>query len=179
MNKVYKSYARLLSFAAVIVILDQFTKYIVRTNLPLGQVWLAERSFTQYVRIVHWYNTGAAGGLFQGMNTLFAGIAFLAIGIILYFYTRIPSDERVLRLSMGFLLGGASGNLIDRITQGHVTDFFSVGNIPVLNLADLSVAIGLVLFVLGLWQRERKSGNAKRTQKDPPDKSSDDLPNIV
>lgn len=151
MNNLLRSYALLLLTAGILVFLDQFSKYLVRTYLPLGQVFHPELKLSQYMRIVHWYNTGAAGGLLQGMNTIFAVVAAMASIIILIYYARIPRESYLLRLSMGFLLGGALGNLIDRVTQGHVTDFISVGILPVLNFADLCVGFGLVLLCLGIF----------------------------
>jgi signal peptidase II len=147
----------LLSIAGTIAVIDQFTKYLVRANLPLGQVLLPELWLTQYVRIVHWYNTGAAGGVFQGMNTAFTLLVFFIICMVLYFYGRTSRDEQLFRLAMALMLGGALGNLIDRLIQGHVTDFISIGNFPVLNIADACISCGATLLIFALWSHERKS----------------------
>jgi signal peptidase II len=155
-----KDYAGLLLTAGAIATLDQLTKHLVRTNLPMGQVFHPEFWLTQYVRIVNWHNTGMAGGLFQGKNIVFILIAFIIAGVVLYFYPFISRDERLMRLALGLVLGGALGNLIDRLSQGYVTDFFSIGNLPVLNIADASIATGSALLIFALWRQEVGSQQA-------------------
>jgi signal peptidase II len=61
-------------------------------------------------------------------------------------------------------LGGAVGNLIDRLTVGHVTDFISVGTFPVFNIADSSITIGVLVLILGVWLQERREKQAKKQQ---------------
>ncbi len=165
-----KDYAVLLMTAGAIAILDQLTKHIVRSNLPMRQVFHPEWWLTQYVRIVHWQNTGMAGGLFQDMNPVFILIGCIIAGTVLYYFPRIHRDERLLRLALCLTLGGALGNLIDRLSRGHVTDFISIGNLPVLNIADASVGAGAALLIFAIWQQERKDkqffANTAQVQKD-------------
>ena len=82
-------------------------------------------------------------------------LAFVVIGAILFYYPQVEKDDWLLRLALSLQLGGALGNLVDRLTIGHVTDFISVGNFPVFNVADASITIGAVLLFLDVWLRER------------------------
>lgn len=109
-----------------------------------------------YARIVHVSNTGVAFGMFKGMNTIFAILAILVSLAIIYYYPRVPVEDWTLRLAMGFQLGGAVGNLVDRLTQGFVTDFISVGNFPVWNVADASITVGVGILIIGVWLQERR-----------------------
>ena len=151
--------------AAVIVILDQWTKWLVRTNIPAGEIWLPTSLLwlSPYARIVHWYNTGAAFGMFKDASMLLTVLAFVVIGAILFYYPQVEKDDWILRLALSLQLGGALGNLIDRLTVGHVTDFISVGNFPVFNVADASITIGAVLLFLDVWLRERAEKKADKS----------------
>jgi signal peptidase II len=158
LNKILKNYSSLFLVAGLIILLDQVSKYLVRVNLPYaGDVWAPTPWIGQYARIVHWTNTGAAFGMFQGMSLVFT---ILAIGVsagIIYFYPRVSAGEWMLRLAMGLELGGALGNLIDRLLfNGHVTDFISVGNFAVFNVADASISTGVVILIIGLLIHDEK-----------------------
>lgn len=155
----------MLTIAGVVVLLDQTSKYLVRLNLALGEVYRPELLVSQYARLVHLHNSGAAIGIFPNLGNVFMILAILASAAIIYYYPRIPREEPLVRLSMALLLGGAVGNLIDRLHQGYVTDFISLLNIPVINLADLSVSAGVVLLCLGLWHQEQR----RKRQPDPAD----------
>ena len=157
MRNLFRKYGSIFLIAAVIVILDQWTKSLVRLNLPSGATWLPESLLwlSPYARIVHWYNTGAAFGMFKDASMILTVLAFVVIGAILFYYPQVEQDDWLLRLALSMQLGGALGNLIDRLTIGHVTDFISVGNFPVFNVADASITIGAALLFLSVWIRER------------------------
>ena len=108
---------------------------------------------------MHWYNTGVAFGLFQGNGDIFKITStIIAFGIII-FYSEVPQKEWMLRLALAFETGGAIGNLVDRYTLGHVTDFISVGDFAVFNIADACINIGIGFMVLSLlldYLREQK-----------------------
>ncbi|MEP0804469.1 MAG: signal peptidase II [Chloroflexota bacterium] len=159
----FQRYWQIVLIAVVIVTLDQWTKSLVRASLPLGGTWLPEPLawLSPYARIVHWYNTGAAFGIFQQGGMVFTVLAFLVIGLILYYYPHVEQADWSLRLAMSMQLGGAAGNLIDRLTIGHVTDFISVGTFPVFNIADASITIGAAVLFLGVWLTERAEKRQK------------------
>lgn len=150
------SYLVLLPIAGLIIVLDQWTKAIVRMNLEFGDVWSPFEWLTPYARIVHWYNTGVAFGMFQDRNLLFSILVFLISLSILIFYPKLTEDDWFLRIALSLQLGGSVGNLIDRLTVGHVTDFISVGNFPVFNIADSCITVGAIIMIIGLWVEERK-----------------------
>lgn len=156
MKKYLWDYLFLISIAAIIVGLDQWTKYLVRTQIPLGGSWSPWAWLAPYARIVHWQNTGAAFGMFQGFGLVFTVLAFIVSIAILYYFPRVPRNEWLLRITMTMMLGGAVGNLIDRLTIGTVTDFVSVGTFAVFNVADASISVGTAIMVVAVWISERK-----------------------
>jgi signal peptidase II len=176
-TKVIKNYWAIFTIAAVIVALDQWTKWLVRTNIPAGQSWLPDwlAWLSPYARIVHWYNRGAAFGMFQEGGMVFTVLAFIVIAAIIYYYPQVSSVDWPLRLAMSMQLGGAVGNLIDRLTVGHVTDFISVGRFPVFNIADSSITVGVVVLLLGVWWQER----TERAKKEKTQAASSDQPSEV
>jgi signal peptidase II len=158
LNSKVKDYLVLFGVAAVVIGLDQWTKWLVRENIEFGGQWLPAwlSWLSPYARIVHWYNSGAAFGMFQNGNLIFTTLAFIVIGAIIYYYPRVETDDWTLKAAMGLQLAGASGNLIDRLMMGKVTDFISIGAFPVFNVADASISIGVVVLLLGVWIKERQ-----------------------
>ena len=163
MKSVIQRYWPIATIAALIVALDQWTKWLVRVNIPDGGVWLPESLawLSPYARIVHWHNTGAAFGMFQNASMVFTVLAFIVIAAILYYYPHVENSDWSLRLAMSMQLGGAIGNLIDRLTRGRVTDFISIGTFPVFNVADASISVGAVVLLLGVWLTERAERQEK------------------
>ena len=174
MKRAIENYLSIVTIAAVIVVLDQWTKWLVRTNILAGESWLPTSLewLSSYARIVHWYNRGAAFGMFQEGSMVFTVLAFIVIGAILYYYPQVSNTDWPLRLAMSMQLGGAIGNLIDRLTIGHVTDFISIGTFPVFNVADSSISIGCVVLLLGVWWQER-AAKKEKVQAAPPDQASE------
>ena len=127
----------------VVLLVDQVSKYLIKTNLPLYESWPEEGIF----RLTHGTNTGTAFGLFPNQTILLIVASLFAIGFLYYFYRTQALPSRLLRLAIGLQLGGAFGNLIDRIRTGAVVDFIDVGWWPVFNLADSSIVIGITLLV--------------------------------
>ncbi len=156
MNSKVKDYLILFGVAGVVIALDQWTKWLVRENIEFGGQWLPDwlSWLAPYARLVHWYNSGAAFGLFQNGNLIFTTLAFIVIGAIIYYYPRVEAEDWTLKLAMGLQLAGASGNLTDRLMMGKVTDFISIGAFPVFNIADASISIGVVVLLLGVWIKE-------------------------
>lgn len=157
MNSKVKDYLTLFGVAGVIIALDQWTKWLVRENIEFGGQWLPESLawLSPYARIVHWYNSGAAFGMFQNGNLVFTVLAFIVIGAIIYYYPHVEAEDWTLKVALGLQLAGAAGNLIDRLMMGKVTDFISVGAFPVFNVADASITIGVFVLLLGVWLKER------------------------
>ncbi len=154
MKKFFQKYALLFGLAIGIIALDQWTKYLVRTTVPFGGIWSPWDWLTPFARVVHWNNTGAAFGMFQGYNTFFSILAVIVSIAIVYYYPRVSPGDWPLRIAMGMQLGGALGNLVDRLTLGQVTDFISVGNFAVFNIADASISVGVAVLLVGIWTKD-------------------------
>jgi len=155
LKKHLRDYAFLFTLAGIVIAIDQITKSLVRTHLALQEIWAPWRWLVPYARIVHWKNSGAAFGMLQGLGDIFTILAILVAVAIIYYFPQVSRDDWVLRLAMGFQLGGAIGNLIDRITSGYVTDFISIGTLPVFNVADASITMGVTILILGMWVKEQ------------------------
>ncbi len=151
-----RKYLELLGLSGVVIAADQWTKFQVRNQLELGQVWEPIEAISSFFRIVHWNNTGAAFGILPSAGLFFTVIAVGVTAAILYYYPRIPAGQLPLRIALGLQLGGAIGNLTDRLTQGPVTDFIAVGRLPVFNLADASISLGVGVLVIAMWFEERR-----------------------
>jgi len=158
LNQKVKDYLLLFGLAGAVIALDQWTKWLVRENIEFGSQWLPDwlAWLSPYARIVHWYNSGAAFGMFQNGNLIFTTLAILVVIAIIYYFPQVEAEDWTLKVAMGLQLAGAAGNLIDRLMMGKVTDFISVGKFPVFNVADSSITIGVVVLLLGVWIKERQ-----------------------
>ena len=142
--------------ALLVVAADQLSKVWIRSNLLVGQS-LFEAGF---FRITHVNNTGAAFGLFQGQSFLLTIVALVGITVLLVYtlviYRKFPLlDNRLGRSTLGLVLGGAVGNLIDRLRFGYVTDFIDVGRWPAFNIADSAITVGVILFAYSFLRSAR------------------------
>lgn len=149
---------------AIILILDQVSKIFVRANLAIGETWVPWPWLAPYARIIHWTNTGVAFGMFQGNNILFAVVAFIVACVIVYYYPQVPAEDKILRFALAMQLGGALGNFVDRVFVGEVTDFLSVGNFAVFNVADSCITVGVVILAIGVWLQDRREKEEKAAQ---------------
>jgi len=141
--------------ALLIVAADQLSKIWIR-SYPEEQL-IFKAGFFQ---IIHTHNTGAAFGLFQGHSFALTIVALVGIVVILlyalFIYRRFPLlDNRPGRLALGLILGGAVGNLIDRLRLGYVTDFIDVGVWPTFNIADSSITVGVIIIAYSLLSLAR------------------------
>lgn len=170
MNSKAKDFSILFGVTGVSVALDQWTKWWVRENIEFGGQWLPDGLtwLSPYARLVHWYNSGAAFGMFQNGNLIFTALAFAVIGAILYYFPRVEHGDWTLKLAMGLQLGGAAGNLIDRLLMGKVTDYISIGVFPVFNIADASISVGVAVLLLGVWWKEREEKRRMAIAEPPP-----------
>jgi signal peptidase II len=145
-----------MGIAGTIIALDQGAKYLVRTNLEIGESWSPVDLLAPFMRIVNWNNTGAAFGLFPSGGIVFTVIAVVVSLAIIYYFPLVPREQIALRFGLALQLGGATGNLLDRLSHGTVTDFISVGSFPVFNVADASISVGTAILVGAMWLEERR-----------------------
>jgi signal peptidase II len=149
-----------LGIAAIVVLLDQTTKAVILRMVPIGD----SHTITAFFNIVHWRNTGAAFSFLHASSGwqrwLFVGLAALAAVFIVWMLRR-HGAQRLFAFALALILGGALGNVIDRLMYGHVIDFldFHVGgwHWPAFNLADSAITIGAILLVLDELRRVRGS----------------------
>lgn len=136
-----------------VVILDQFSKYIVVENMALGEsIPIIEEVF----HLTYILNPGAAFGMFAHNRLFFIAIAVIVIGIIIWARREILASPWEVKAGCGLVLGGAIGNLIDRARQGLVIDFFDFRIWPVFNIADIAICIGVGLIIWNLLKTELK-----------------------
>lgn len=152
-----RDYLVLLGIAGLVVALDQWTKYLVRSQLQVGETWMPIPWLSSFMRVVHWNNTGAAFGLFPEGSLVFTIIAIIVSLAIIFYFPQVPRQQVALRLALALQMGGAIGNLISRLFQGTVTDFISIGTFPVFNIADSSISIGVAILIAAMWLEERRS----------------------
>lgn len=140
-----------------VVLLDQFTKYMVINNIELGN---SIKVIEKFFYLVHWRNKGAAWGIMQN-GTLFFIIVTVIVSIFLAVYM-YKNDNKVLRLAVSMILGGAMGNLIDRVLRPEgVVDFLNFYifsyNFPAFNVADSFITVGtaiLAIYIFFIYKEE-------------------------
>ncbi|MGB9694951.1 MAG: signal peptidase II [Caldisericaceae bacterium] len=129
--------------ASLVVIVDQASKLIVRSKLSVGHnIPILGRIFS----IEYLQNPGALFGLFPSLTKYFIVMSIIAIILIGFITVRFPFSRFVL-VSFGLMIGGISGNLIDRIVFGYVTDFLYITHWPIFNIADSAIDVGIAIFV--------------------------------
>jgi len=132
----------------LVVGLDQYTKCLVRQNLPLNTSWNPISWLSPIVTLTYTRNTGAAFGLFPNLGIFLVVVALAVVVAIIIYYRQLAEGSGMLRLAFGLQLGGAVGNLIDRVCFGYVTDFLDVRVWPEFNVADSSVVVGTILLAV-------------------------------
>jgi signal peptidase II len=137
-----------------VYLLDQATKYFVVQALPLWGWWSLTPEIGRLVRVTHITNSGAAFGMFPQLGNFFLLIAVLVIFGIILFHHHLPVESFWVRLSLGLQLGGALGNLSDRILRGSVVDFIDIGFWPIFNVADVAIVLGVAVLAYYFWQEE-------------------------
>jgi signal peptidase II len=151
------------SIAVVTFVLDRLTKTWVEQNIP---VYEGRSVIDDVVRIVHTQNNGAAFGLLPERTTLLSVLSVVAVVAILDYYRQIASTSPLIAATLGMQLGGAFGNLVDRVGQGYVVDFVDIG-VPggwrfwAFNVADSSIVVGILLVTFLLWRQEERKPTAR------------------
>lgn len=107
-------------------------------------------------------NTGAAFGMFPQLGSVLMVIAIIVVIGVIAFSHHLPITDIWVRISMGLILGGAMGNLSDRILRSYVVDFVDIGFWPIFNIADLSIVLGVAILSYCLWEEENKLDSSQR-----------------
>jgi len=138
------------SSAFMVIFLDQLTKLIITNSLELSQSIPIIKNIFHLTYIT---NTGSVFGILKGWQLPLIFFSIAVIGFIFYYIDEIKEKERALQFFIGFVLGAAIGNLIDRILYGHVIDFLDFRIWPVFNIADSFITISVIFLVVYFWKR--------------------------
>lgn len=149
--------------ALTVLIVDQITKSLVRANLDYGESWPDEDWFLHITNIS---NSGAAFGILQGQTLFLVITSLVGVAAIFLYYMFPPMEHGLLRVALALQLGGAAGNLMDRIRTGEVTDWIDFRHWPAFNVADSCITIGVVTI---LWFFLVAEGDRMRSPPTPAD----------
>lgn len=151
--------ARLFATVAIAAIVaDQATKAIIRGWLAEGETWPAG---FELIRLSHVENTGAAFGILQGAGPLLVVASIVGVVVVLALLYTAPTGDRLYTAALALVLGGAVGNLIDRVLRGEVTDFIDPTHYPAFNLADSSIVVGVIALILLSFRPQRPDAAAE------------------
>lgn len=146
--------------AAVVILLDQLTKWLVVKNMELGE---RISVVDPYIGLLSHRNRGAAWGMLEGQMWLFYIVTIVVIAGIIYFFHKEAKGHPVFGFSLMFLLGGAIGNFIDRLWRKEVVDFVDVlipvinYDFPIFNVADAALTVGVIMIIIHMFLDEKKN----------------------
>ena len=149
--------------AAVVIALDQLTKYLVRANMQPGD---SIPVIGSWLRILYVRNTGTAFSMFAGnkwITVVFTTV--LIIACLIYVIHEAKAGSRVISILLTFVIAGGVSNMIDRLMLGYVTDMISCGSFAVFNVADIAVTCGCALTILYLLLEMKKEGKSDSTER--------------
>ena len=138
------------SSAFIVIFLDQLTKLIVKNTLELNQTIPVIKNIFHLTYIT---NSGSAFGILKGWQLPLIFFSVAVIGFIFYYLNKISEKEKSLQVFVGFVLGSAIGNLVDRILYGHVIDFLDFRIWPVFNVADSFITISVIFLIIYFWKK--------------------------
>lgn len=167
MNEKTRNTLQTVLIAALTLLADQWTKYLIRTGLALRETLEPIPFLAPFFRIIYWKNTGVAFGMFQGQGWIIGIISAVIVILLFVFFKQGREGPAYLRTALGLQLGGAFGNLIDRLTLGYVVDFLWFGNFPVFNIADAAIVCGAGVMLIGMMideKREKAGEQNERTE---------------
>lgn len=154
-----------LVIATVVAAIDQAAKWWVARALGPETMTKFIPLVGDNIRIAYSHNTGAAFSLFQGHPEWLLAVALLIVaGAIAFYHTRLPNHRLDIQVIMGLIMGGASGNIIDRVRLGYVVDFIQVGWWPIFNVADSAITVGAALLMLHFAREELAQRQARQDQ---------------
>ena len=153
---------RALVLAVGVVVVDQAAKAVVRTTIDLGE----RRQVVPFLDVVHVRNTGVAFGfLADGGALLIAGAGVALVALMAFVLCH--SERPYVWVPAGLLLGGAAGNLLDRVREGYVTDFVKLPRWPAFNVADIAITLGVVALIYVLEGAPRRREAEHRAEPAP------------
>lgn len=140
--------------ALAVVGIDQLTKQWVLDRLgPEGDLAVVQ-IIPRVLRLYYVENTGAAFGFFRGNSSILTVLATVMIIFLLFYFRRAIARSTWLSLALGLQIGGAFGNIVDRLRHGFVVDFIDVPRFPTFNMADSAITVGVVILGVFLFVRD-------------------------
>ena len=146
-----------LLIAVAVVGLDQFVKWTIRQTIEFGDSWPAAWP----VKLVHITNTGAAFGILQDSGPLLAVTSLIGMAAILVYLFNPEFAHPLMRVGLALMLGGAVGNLLDRVMSGKVVDFIKFPHFPAFNVADSAISVGVLVLVWTMLSEGEKGSNSE------------------
>ena len=140
--------------AGIVFAADQLTKQLIRSHLQAGEGW---PSLDWFVHFEHVTNTGAAFSILQNQGAFLIVTSLIGLGAIVLYFAYPPFHHPLLRVAFGMQLGGAIGNLLDRVRLGSVTDFIKFRYYPTFNVADSCIVVGVGILAWFLLFRGTES----------------------
>lgn len=144
-------------------LLDQYTKFLVKTTYEIGE---SIEVLGNFLRLTYVENTGLAFSIRVSNLSIYTGISFVASMVVLYYIYSYRDEGFLFTLPLSLIFGGALGNLVDRLLYSRVVDFVDIGVVafrwPVFNVADSAVSVGLVLFLIHTLRHEGKSNSIEQ-----------------
>lgn len=151
-------WAGLLAVAGAAVLGDQLTKFLVTSELSLGE----STTVAGPLDIHRVQNSGIAFGLFSSATAVVIVLTTIAVAWMLVFFARSGARHPVIPAALGLLIGGSVANLLDRVRLGHVTDFLDLGWWPAFNLADTFIVLGVGILLATLVAADSRPRRSKR-----------------
>lgn len=142
-----------LGIGILVFVIDQLVKHLVVSTMHLGQSFPVIKGI---FHITYVLNPGAAFGMLEHQRWFFIVVALAAVLLGVFFYKRLQQESILIRSGAGLLLGGAVGNLADRIQSGLVVDFLDFRVWPVFNIADIAICAGAGILIYDIWQRRNE-----------------------
>ena len=142
-----------LGIGILVFIIDQLVKHLVVSTMHLGQSLPVIKGI---FHITYVLNPGAAFGMLEHQRWIFILVALAAVLLGAAFYKKLQQESFLMRSGAGLLLGGAVGNLADRIQSGLVVDFLDFRIWPVFNIADIAICAGAGILIFDIWQRRNE-----------------------
>ena len=150
------------------LVVDQVSKYVVQQTMTRHE---SIAVIGDFFRLTYIHNSGAAFGLNLGSPLLHTLISIVALGALAWLFWTAPKGERLMRFSLTLVLGGALGNIVDRIRLHEVIDFFDFGigdlRWPVFNFADTFVTVGIVLLAFSYSRQQKQAAGEGQTSDRP------------
>ena len=142
-----------LGIGILVFVIDQLVKHLVVSTMHLGQSFPVIKGI---FHITYVLNPGAAFGMLEHQRWFFIVVALAAVLLGVFFYRKLQQESILMRSGAGLLLGGAVGNLADRIQSGLVVDFLDFRVWPVFNIAGIAICAGAGILIYGIWQRRNE-----------------------